>query len=87
MMLPSPKTCQVRYTRCNNNPSQVSLGQQLAALEGAEAALPLSAGMAAISTTLLHLLEPGAHVIAVRGPYGGGRQGATAATCTGPAPG
>jgi hypothetical protein len=25
---------QVRYTRCNNNPSQVVLGQKLAELEG-----------------------------------------------------
>lgn len=61
----------VRYTRCNNNPSQVAVGAQLAALEGAEAALPLASGMAAISSTLLTLLGPGAHLLIVASPYGG----------------
>lgn len=61
----------VRYTRCNNNPSQVAVGAQLAALEGAEVGLPLASGMAAISTTLLTLLAPGDHILIVRGPYGG----------------
>lgn len=49
----------------------MTLAAQLAALEGAESALALSSGMAAISSTLVHLLEPGAHVIIVKGPYGG----------------
>ncbi|GBF88630.1 cystathionine beta-lyase [Raphidocelis subcapitata] len=61
----------VRYTRCNNNPTQLALAAQLAALEGAEAALPLASGMAAISSTLLHLLEPGAHVLVPSSTYGG----------------
>lgn len=61
----------VRYTRCNNNPTQLAVGAHLAALEGAEAALPVASGMAAISTTLLSLLEPGAHVLAVDSRYGG----------------
>jgi cystathionine beta-lyase/cystathionine gamma-synthase len=61
----------VRYTRCNNNPTQLSLGAQLAALEGSEAALPVASGMAAVTTTLLYHLKPGAHMLIVRGPYGG----------------
>jgi hypothetical protein len=60
----------VRYTRCNNNPSQTAVAAHLAALEGTEAALPVASGMAAISSTLLALLEPGAHILIVRGPYG-----------------
>jgi cystathionine gamma-synthase len=61
----------VRYTRCNNNPTQVALGRQLAALEGAEAALPLASGMAAISSTLMHLLGPGSHLLIPETCYGG----------------
>ena len=61
----------MRYTRCNNNPSQLAVAAQLAALEGAEAALPLASGLAAISSTLLYLLEPGAHMLIVNSPYGG----------------
>lgn len=47
------------------------LGQQLAALEGAAAALPLASGMAAISSTMLHLLGPGDHVLIIASTYGG----------------
>lgn len=61
----------VRYTRCNNNPTQVALGAELAALEGAEAALPLASGMAAITSTMMHLLAPGAHVLIIDSSYGG----------------
>lgn len=49
----------VRYTRCNNNPSQLVVGAKLAALEGAEAAAVTSSGMAAISTTLMALMMVG----------------------------
>ena len=31
----------------------------------------MASGMAAITTTLMHLLEPGAHMLIVKGPYGG----------------
>ena len=54
-----------------HDPPQVVLGRQLAALEGAEAALPLASGMAAISSTLLHLLGPGAHLLIISATYGG----------------
>lgn len=61
----------VRYTRCNNNPSQLAVGARLAALEGAAAAVPLASGMAAISTTLLTLLAAGDHILIQRATYGG----------------
>ncbi len=46
-----------------------TLGDKLAALEGAEAALPLASGMAAISTTLLALLGSGDHLLIQRAAY------------------
>lgn len=61
----------VRYTRCNNNPSQLVVAAKLAALEGTEAALVLSSGMAAISTTLLTLLSAGDHMLIQEAAYGG----------------
>ncbi|MCS6913176.1 MAG: aminotransferase class I/II-fold pyridoxal phosphate-dependent enzyme [Myxococcales bacterium] len=62
---------EVRYARLSNTPGHLALQEKLAALEGAEAALLTSSGMAAISTTLLALLEPGDHVLAQEGLYGG----------------
>ena len=61
----------VRYLRINNTPSQLALHAKLAALEGGEAALVTSSGMAAISTTLLTVLAPGEHLLAQSGLYGG----------------
>jgi cystathionine beta-lyase/cystathionine gamma-synthase len=61
----------VRYLRTNNTPSQLALHAKLAALEGAEAALVLASGMAAISGTLLTVLAPGDHLLAQRCLYGG----------------
>ena len=61
----------VRYLRNNNTPSQLALHEKLAVLEGAQAALVTSSGMAAISTTLLAMLAPGEHLLAQRGLYGG----------------
>ncbi len=58
------------YTRYGNNPSQASLGAKLAALEGAEAALALASGMAAISMTLLAATEAGDHIVSSRYIYG-----------------
>ena len=57
----------VRYLRINNTPSQLALHAKLAALEGGEAALVTSSGMAAISTTLLTVLAPGEHLLAQSG--------------------
>lgn len=61
----------VRYIRLNNLPNQAVLGEKLAELEGTEAALVFSSGMAAIVTSLLAHLESGDHVIAHRRLYGG----------------
>ncbi|MFP6687102.1 MAG: aminotransferase class I/II-fold pyridoxal phosphate-dependent enzyme [Polyangiaceae bacterium] len=61
----------IRYARLSNTPNHDVLHAKLAALEGGEAALVTSSGMAAISTTLLALLRPGDHLIAQRCLYGG----------------
>ncbi len=61
----------IPYIRLNNTPNQRVLHQKLAALEGGEAALVTSSGMAAISTTLLALLGSGDHLLAQDCLYGG----------------
>ncbi len=53
-----------------SNPTQQSFETKIAALEGAEAALATSSGMAAISLTLLHLLQPGDHLLMWEHVYG-----------------
>ncbi|MFF8960041.1 trans-sulfuration enzyme family protein [Streptomyces sp. NPDC014894] len=58
------------YTRYGN-PSQWSVQEKLALLEGAESALVTSSGMAAISTTVLALTNPGGHIITAYDVYGG----------------
>src|ERR1700687_662214 len=61
----------LRYIRLNNTPNHLVLHRKLAALEGAEAGLVTSSGMAAISTTLLAFLSTGDHLLAQKGLYGG----------------
>jgi cystathionine beta-lyase/cystathionine gamma-synthase len=61
----------IQYIRLNNTPNHAALHAKLAALEGTEAALVASSGMAAISSTLLSLLAAGDHVVAHDGLYGG----------------
>ena len=61
----------IRYARLSNTPSHESLHQKLAALEGAEAALATSSGMAAVSASLFSVLRSGDHLIAQEGLYGG----------------
>jgi cystathionine beta-lyase/cystathionine gamma-synthase len=58
------------YTRMGN-PTIRALEKKVAALEGAEDALASASGLAAISTTLLNLLRPGARLVAYRDIYGG----------------
>ena len=58
------------YTRYGN-PSQWSVQEKIAALENAESSIVFSSGMAAISTTLLSVLEKGSHIISSRDIYGG----------------
>jgi cystathionine beta-lyase len=62
---------EVRYPRYMNTFNQQVVAGKLAALEGAEAALATSSGMAAISGIMLGLLQPGDHAIMLEGMYGG----------------
>ena len=61
----------ILYLRLNNTPNHVALSSKLAALEGGEAAMVTASGMAAITTSLLTVLEPGSHLLAQAGLYGG----------------
>lgn len=58
------------YTRYGN-PSQWAVQNKLAALEGAESAIVFSSGMAAITASVMALLDKGAHVVASNELYGG----------------
>jgi cystathionine beta-lyase/cystathionine gamma-synthase len=58
------------YSRYGN-PSQWAVQEKLAALEGAESAIVFSSGMAAITATVLSLVDKGAHVVASADLYGG----------------
>jgi len=58
------------YSRYEN-PTVVAVEQKVAAVDGAEAALAFSSGMAAISHTLLGLLSSGDEVICTAAIYGG----------------
>ncbi|MCK5103164.1 MAG: PLP-dependent transferase [Cyclobacteriaceae bacterium] len=59
------------YPRYFNIPNQKVLINKLSKLENAESGLIFSSGMAAISTTLLSLLNNGNHIIFQKGLYGG----------------
>ncbi|MBI4484011.1 MAG: aminotransferase class I/II-fold pyridoxal phosphate-dependent enzyme, partial [Acidobacteria bacterium] len=61
----------IKYIRLNSTPTQRYVQDKLAALEGAEAAIATSSGMAAITTTLLALLKKGDHFLAGNCLYGG----------------
>src|SRR5687768_6170874 len=58
------------YTRYSN-PTIAAVEKKLAATEEAEAALAFSSGMAAITSALLALLEPGDRILLQREVYGG----------------
>jgi methionine-gamma-lyase len=53
------------------NPTVYQLGQQLAAIEGTEAAYCAASGMAAISAAVLQMCESGDHIVASNTVYGG----------------
>jgi len=53
------------------NPTVYSLGKQLAALEGTEAAYCTASGMSAISATLLQLCDAQDHIVSSNTIYGG----------------
>lgn len=54
-----------------NNPTNQTLEEKIAILESGEAALAVSSGMAAITTSLLGFLKQGDHVLVTRDVYGG----------------
>jgi cystathionine beta-lyase/cystathionine gamma-synthase len=57
------------YTRLGN-PTQEVAEDKIAALEGAQEGLVFSSGMAAITTTIISLLDKGDHLIATEDLYG-----------------
>jgi len=58
------------YSRYGN-PSQWSVQEKLASLEKAQSAMVFSSGMAAITSSVMSLMESGAHLITSRDIYGG----------------
>jgi len=58
------------YTRYGN-PTHTAAETAIAKLEGADAALLFSSGMAAITTAILALVKSGDHIVAQRDIYGG----------------
>lgn len=56
------------YTR-EGNPTEFSLEEKLAAIEGGEAALTMASGMGAVCSTLLTLLNRGDHLICAQGLF------------------
>jgi len=58
------------YSR-NSNPTVAVLEAKMAALDGTEAAIAFSTGMAAINSTLFALLSPGERVVSIKDSYGG----------------
>lgn len=59
-----------KYSRFGN-PTRDALESRLASLTGASEAMAFSSGTAAIATTVLALCEPGGHIVAFDGVYGG----------------
>lgn len=58
------------YSR-HSSPSNLYLGQALAAMEGTETALVTATGMGAITSAILQLCKAGDHMVASRTIYGG----------------
>jgi cystathionine beta-lyase/cystathionine gamma-synthase len=52
------------------NPTRIALETALASLEGAEHGIAFSSGLGA-TTTLMHLIDPGEHVVLIADVYGG----------------
>lgn len=61
----------IGYIRLSNTPNHRALAEKLSALEGSEAALLFSSGMAAVTTSLLAHLCPGGHLLIGSCLYGG----------------
>jgi cystathionine beta-lyase/cystathionine gamma-synthase len=62
---------EVLYGRYANSDGYLRLGEKLAALEGAEAALVVGSGMAAVSLAILTFAGAGDHIVAADTLYGG----------------
>lgn len=62
---------EVRYPRYFNTLNHDVVAEKMSVLEGAEAGLVTSSGMAAIASTLFGLLGDGDHVVFTQGLYGG----------------
>jgi cystathionine beta-lyase len=62
---------EVRYPRYFNTLNHTVVARKMCALEGSEAGLVTSSGMAAISGILFGLLEKGDHLVLTEGLYGG----------------
>jgi cystathionine beta-lyase/cystathionine gamma-synthase len=62
---------EVLYTRYGTNPNHVRLGEKLASLDAAEAALPLASGNAACALAILACVGAGDHIVAPVSLYGG----------------
>src|SRR5262249_38193693 len=60
-----------RYYTRYGNPTHTVVEKAIAELEGTDAALLFSSGMAAITTSLMALLRSGDHIVAQRDIYGG----------------
>ncbi|HLR98277.1 aminotransferase class I/II-fold pyridoxal phosphate-dependent enzyme [Mycolicibacillus parakoreensis] len=65
------RTAGALYTRYGGNPTVVATEAKLADLEGAQAALAFSSGMAAISAALLAHVRTGEQIVCVGDLYGG----------------
>ncbi|MEM7232664.1 MAG: PLP-dependent aspartate aminotransferase family protein [Planctomycetota bacterium] len=61
----------ISYPRMSNLPNHDELARKIAKIEGAEAALVLASGMAAISLSVMDVLQGGGHVLLQKGTYGG----------------
>lgn len=62
---------EVRYPRYYNTLNHDVVADKMSALEGSEAGLVLSSGMAAIASIIFGILENGEHIIFTEGIYGG----------------
>lgn len=68
---PATDSTEVLYGRYGNTESHQRLTAKLAAMEGAEAALAVGSGMAAIALTILTFARSGDHIVAADSLYGG----------------
>lgn len=62
---------EVQYIRYSNTPNHEALKEKLASLSNTENALVTASGMAAISSTLLSLLDAGDRIVTLGSLYGG----------------